>query len=388
MANADRQLRRLQFLLNGERLPPSEANADGLHDQLLTAIDANDAGRFKEVANELGQRKIKPESDWCHDDYLLFLLLLGKERFHCPLPFLAQVMDARRKNVNSLPRKMDEVFGAIERGEFGIDGEFGFLKIPFLHLTGKLQLGPADAKKAIQELSAPGLLEQMPPFLKMLTVRAHDLVLLERQPVAAETVAQLIQGLEKHAQEFSLRNWWRVLSALPGKFLWTAVAAIIGLGVIPVLFGIGKGILDRGGAKEARLRPEMIEIVGVREAGLEFPTEVVPIVRSLSQPVGTKMRSLVLSVESAPLVTPTPAFVVEVSHPDKSIRAAFAFVQEIRGGITTFTIVPVQKDGGHFRALLPPLESGGALKFVVEMEIDEDQNVGNIGRRLVLRPLE
>lgn len=133
------------MLLDGDQSALIGSTGGGLHEQLLTSISRSDAVRFKELGEEIGQRRITTESDWCHDDYLLFLLLLGKEKFSYPLRFLTQVMEVRRKNANPVPRKVDEVFAALDRQEFGIDGEFGFLKIPFLYLVGRLRVGPAEA---------------------------------------------------------------------------------------------------------------------------------------------------------------------------------------------------------------------------------------------------
>src|SRR6266700_330449 len=212
LSKADRQLKQLELLLNGESLPAIESKAQGIREELLSAISANRPAQFRESAAKIGQRKISPESDWCRDDYLLFLLLLGNQKFGRPLTFLPAVIEARRQNTNPVPQKINEVFAALERGESGIDGEFGFLKIPLLHLIGTLRLGPTDARKAIQAMSVPGLLDQMSPFLKLLTQKAYDLVLMERQPLATETTAQLIEGIEAHAKDFSLRHWWRVIA--------------------------------------------------------------------------------------------------------------------------------------------------------------------------------
>ena len=388
MADADLQLKRLQGLLDGERPALSGSAGGGLHGQLLTAIAGNDAARFKELGNELGQRKINPESDWCHDDYLLFLLLLGKEKFRCPLPFLAQVMDARRKNANPVPRKINEVFAALDREEFGVDGEFGFLKIPFLHLVGKLRVGPVEAKKALQAMSAPGLLDQMSPFLKLLTTKAHDLVLIERQPLPTETTTQLIEGFEAHAKELSLRHLWRVLTALPGRFVFAVIAGILGLGLIPVLFGVGKELVAVYYPGEARTRPATVAVSGFHEAGAELPAEALILAKALPQPVGPGKRSVVISVVATPFATATPAFVIEASHPDKPIRNAFALIQGASEGPKVFTVVPVQRDGGRFRSLLPPQPAGRTLTFLLEMEAEATEDANSVGKGIVLRPLE
>jgi len=193
MSESDQNLKRFQMLLAGEQQPGGNLGAGEIRECLLTAISSNDAAQFKENAAKIGQRKISADSDWCNDDYLLFLLLLGNDKFGRPLNFLSRVIEVRGNNPNPIPRKINEIFGALDRQEFGMDGELCFLKIPFLRLLGKLRLTGPAARKALQEMSEPKLFEQLSPFMKLLALKAYDLVLTERQPIATETTTQLIQ---------------------------------------------------------------------------------------------------------------------------------------------------------------------------------------------------
>ena len=361
----------------------------GVREELLSAIASKDSVRFKNAATEIGRRKISAGSDWCQDDYLLFLLVLGNEVFWHPLTFLRDVIEARRNNPNPIPRKINEVFADIERQEFGINGEFCFLKIPFLRLAGKLRLGPSEAGRALREMSEPGLFDQLTPFLQLLMQKAYDIVLTERQPLATETTTQLIEGFETHAKDLSLRQWWRVLAALPGRVILALIAVVAGAGVIPVLIGVGKGLVDSRSSTEARTRPTAIAVVGVREPGSDLPTEALLLAKALPRPATVPgKRPLLITVEGAPFATPTPSFVVEVSHPEKPINNAFAFTQTITGGMRPFTVVPIQRDAGRFRAILSEQPKGQRLLFVLEFEADANQDAQSVGRRIVLRPLQ
>ena len=93
-------------------------------------------------------------------------------------------------------------------------------------------------------------------------------------------------------------------------------------------------------------------------------------------------------VESAPFSSPTPAFVVEASHPEKPIRNAFAFTESAQDGLRPFTIVPVQRDAGRFRAILPEQPIGQRLCFVLEFEVGTNEATQSVGKRVVLRPLQ
>jgi len=252
LSEADPHLKRFQLFLAGESIGKTQFGEGGVREVLLSAIPENDSVRFQNTVVEIGRRKISVGSDWCQDDYLLFLLVLGNELFGHPLTFLPDVIEARRNNPNPIPRKINEVFAALERQEFGIDGEFCFLKIPFLRLAGKLRLGPSEAGRAMRAMSEPGLFDQLTPFLQLLMQKAYDLVLTERQPLATETTTQLIEGFETHAKDLSLRQWGRVVAALPGRLILALIAVVAGAGVIPVLIGVGKGLVESRSSTEVQ----------------------------------------------------------------------------------------------------------------------------------------
>jgi len=389
LAEADPHLKKFQLFLEGESIAEADFGQGGLREELLSAVISNDSVRFKNAAVEVGRRKIATGSDWCQDDYLLFLLVLGSELFGHPLTFLTDVIEARRHNPNPIPRKINEVFAALERQEFGIDGEFCFLKIPFLRLAGKLRLGPSEAGRAMRAMSEPGLFDQMTPFLQLLMQKAYDIVLTERQPLATETTAQLIEGFEAHAKDLSLRQWWHVVAALPGHTIWALIAVVVGAGLIPTLIGVGKGFVETHDSQQVGTRPTSIAVAGVREPGSDLPTEALLLAKTLppSGAVAGK-RPLLITVEGAPFATATPAFIVEVSHPDKPIHNAFAFTETATEGVRPFTVVPVQRDAGRFRAILSEQPKGQRLFFVLEFEADANEDVQSVGRSIVLRPLQ
>jgi len=389
LSEADPHLKRFQLFLAGESIPQADFGEGGIREELLSSISSNDSVRFKNAAIEIGRRKISAGSDWCQDDYLVFLLVLGNELFGHTLTFLKSVIEARGNNPNPIPRKINEVFAALEREEFGIDGEFCFLKIPFLRLAGKLRLGPSEAGRAMRAMSEPRLFDQMTPFLQLLMQSAYDIVLTERQPLATETTAQLIEGFEAHAKDLSLRQWWHVVAALPGRMIWALIAVIVGAGVMPVLIGVGKGLVEYRSSTEVRTRPTAIAVVGVREPGSDLPTEALLLAKTLPRS-GTVpgKRPLLITVEGSPFTTATPSFVVEVSHPEKPINNAFAFTETATEGVRPFTVVPVQRDAGRFRAILSEQLKGQRLLFVLEFEADANEDVQSVGRRIVLRPIQ
>ena len=387
LASLDPQLERFRKLLDGESVPPGTRDGHDARETILAAISSNNGTLFERVGAEIEARRISPESDWCHDDYLLFLLLAGNEKFGRPLKNLAPIIDARRSNNNPIPRKLNEVFAALNRQEFGIEGEFGFLKIPFLALLGKLHLTVADATKALQAMSHSLNFEQLSPFLQLLTLKAHDIILMERKPMATEDAAQLVAAFEIHARNLSLGQWRQVGWSLPGHFLAAIIISIIGLGFIPVLFGFGTGLAHRF-SSPSPLRPEALAVTDITAPQAELPPEVDDIINSRKSALGTAKDSYWLEIECAPFGDPTPAFAVEVSHSAKSIDEAFAFLEDTDKGPRPFTIVPAEKETGRVRLLIPPAPKGRRLCIIVTLRASPKESAEQLAKDIVVRPLE
>lgn len=386
---ADPDLRRIQELLDGVNVDGGNPRKNDIREQLLRSISSKDHKVFNEIGDDLAKRKIGPDSDWCHDDYLIFLLLLGNDMFGRSVSCLARVIDARRHTPNSLPQRINEVFAALYRQEFGIDGELGFLKVPFLHLTGELNIGPRDAEKVLKRVADTDLWDQFSPFLRLLTQNAHDLVLTCRTPQVAETSGELIEGFKKHASSLTLRQWWDVIWSLPGKLVLSAVGVILGLGVVAVLFGFGKGLVEKEFSAK-RERPERVSVTDASTTLSNLPAEVIVLGTVIqSAPTSPGASSVNFALTCDPFVAPTTPFVVEVSHPEKAIRRAVAFIQNSSLGERPYTVVPVQKEDGRYRLLLPELEASSQLVVLLNIEIDNAKDVVDaLKQRFVLRTLQ
>lgn len=388
IVGTDPILRKIQDLFDGKKIEDSLPSDQDIRENLLDAIASSNFDRFRDLAADVGRRKIAPDSDWCQDDFLVFLLILGRQKFGLPVPYLPKVLESRRRTPNSTPQKINEVFSSLVRQEFGVEGEFGFLKIPFLHLVGSLKIGKDEAERAIKTLSVDGLWDQLSPFFKLLAQKAYDLVLLARKPQVAETADELIEGFKKHAQDLSLRQWWYVLVSLPGRLVLSVVGVLAGLSLLTVLFGVGKGLIDRE-IKINSTWPKEIGIKSVSEAKSDLPTEARMIADSLfSHDSEAGKQSLNVVVECNEFSKPTPDFVVEVSHPEKPIKKAFAFAQESSTGERPFTVIPVQQDSSRFRVMVPELPAGEQLVIVLNFKIDPKENIASVGNRIVLRSLQ
>lgn len=385
---ADPGLESIQALLDGKRVVSGSVLENDVRVQLLLCLSAKDARKFDEIADGLANRRIDSDADWCQDDFLVFLVLVGNQMFGRAFPWLQRVIDARRRTPNSLPQRINEVFAALYRQEFSIDGELAFLKVPFLHLTGELKMGPADARKVLAGVSEIEIWNQLSPFLRVLAQKAHDLALTARAPQVAETSEELIGGFKKHASSLTLRQWWDLLLNLPGKLVVSLLMVVLGFSLITVLFGFGKGLAEKE-FNDERKRPAAIVVANFSSPPSNLPTEATVLQASLQNaPEAPGYRVLTVAITCEPFLTATPSFVIEVSHPEKAIERAIAFIQYAYSGERPFTVIPVQKDGGRYRLVLPKLESGAQLVVLVNIEIGLEESTDSMKSRFVLRSLQ
>lgn len=388
LAEEDVHLRVLKQLLDGDACNNITFVGHDVRGLLLEAIATGKQDEFKELALEIGKRKISIDSDWCHDDYLIFLLLLGNEKFGHPITFLKSVLEVRQVNANATPRKINEVFSAIDRQEYGMEGEFGFLKIPFLFLIGKLKLTTTDASKIFKELSAVIEFEKLAPFIQLLTQKAYDLLLTERQPLAIETVEQVIEGFEKHAKDLTFRQWRAVIFTLPGRILWGIAVAVVSLGLIPFLFGIGQKVVELH-STQPRSRPQRLEVADVSAVPNTLPSELQKFSKLLpNNSVGKGNHIEVVFLQCKPFAEDTPSFIVEVSNRNKAIQDIVAFAQTETSGERAFTVIPFEYDSGRIRILMPERLKGEQLCLLIAYSLSQGDDAIILGHQAILRSLQ
>lgn len=385
-AQAHSELGRFKLLLQGGPVPASASR--GLHEELLDALAARDSATFETITAKVAQRRISPDADWCRDDYLLVLLLLGEQLFAKPLPFLATLLDTRANNPNPLPRKINQVFSSLHGQDYDLGGELAYLKIPFLHLSGRLRLTANDAIEVLQAIAVPAVFKQFSPLLQLITERAYDLVLTQRTPLEAETTIQLVEAVQKHAPNLTLSQWRTIFGALRGRLIIVLLLSMAGLAVLPVLFGFGQKLAVSLRTPDVRVRPNHIGIAGWRGTG-DLPREAVMISETmLRQASLAGLSTILVTIDAQPFATATPAFAIEASHPERPIVNAFAFTRPKPESDDEFLVVPVQKDGGRFRALIPEGAAGQKFSFVLQFQTMQGELARGIAERVVLRPLQ
>ena len=383
-AKADSEMRAVYALVFGEAF--DFARDRGFpHGALLRTVAVRDQAGFLAQVAEFKSRKTSATSGWYDNDCLIFLLLLGCEQFGCDRTFLEPIMAARDQNTNPTPKRVNEIYRALRRSEHGMDGEFAFIKVTFLHLAKPITLAPADAEKVYRELTRPGLLEELSPFLQLLALRAFDIVLFQRRPKPMENFDELIKSLEGYREKASVKQALQILWAMPYKWLIAAVAALFL--ALSVLAGWTQHYFNQANTARAP-RPATLQVAAASDA----LQSGVPVVRALAQQAMVKAVSgehwTAVAFESSHFASASPKFSVEASTQTGTIVAGYALLTTTVDGGLAQTIVPLQLGAHSVRIFLPPSEPGSYLVFVLIIKTDIPMDAAKLAATISLRPLD
>ena len=361
IAKDDKCLSAVVELLNGKNIGLSENDALDVRSKLLLAVSHGKESDFLKIGKSISNRTISADADWCHDDFLLFLLILGNQKFGRPFDFIERVVEARRNNTNPLAQKINEVFSALYRQDFAISGELGFLKIPFLQLVGSTHLDASEAKVAFDALSDSDVIEQFSPFFKVMAVKAYDFILFSRSNFEIETATQLVSLVRREADNLSLKNLWDIILCLPLKL----IASII---IILLFFSVSlySGVIwIKSAYKEYSYNS--IGNISILSVGRQFD-DLPSGVRTVASEIMGRYKDDIFVIKSDKFTGDKKGFVAELSHTDAAISEIFAFVQESDKGIRPFTVLPFQKDGVRARFFLPESISGSQLVVITTLK--------------------
>ena len=136
-------------------------------DRASVAIIANDEAAFAKVVEELQRRKIKADADWVLDDFLLFVLLVGSNKFRNGNQLCKAIIGERRPT-NELDIAFNDALRSLSNDAFAIEGAFSFAKLVFCDLVGRLRIDRSVARTVYDELTKQGLLHELATFPRLL----------------------------------------------------------------------------------------------------------------------------------------------------------------------------------------------------------------------------
>lgn len=353
---ADAELRPVMALIFEQPIR-TESYAPFPHAELLRAVAEKNGADFLGQFEGYARRPASEGSGWYENDCLVFLLLLGCYRFDVDPAGCAKLLEARERNTNPVAKQVNEVFRQLSRHDLSLETPFGFFKLPLLKLSGKLRLTNDGATRVYSELTQPGLLGQLPPFLQMLAYRAYDLVFTARLPQTYENFEEIMRAVEKAKATMTVGQIGRLLWALPYK---SAIAVIVfTVSVGSFWFGFGRKAQTEFTAE--RVQPAFLQVVG-RQDATTFPEEAVRQLAAAA--VAARPQSRGVALVSSTWAKATPRFSAEATVAAEMVGAQAWLVSPGDGG-ESLTILPVQVYRQSARAFVASAPANSRLVFVL-----------------------
>jgi hypothetical protein len=381
-AKADTEMRAVYAFLFDEPFDFTSETAFP-HADLLRAVASGDTDAFTREVASYQKRRTSESSGWYENDSLVFLLLVGCERFGVATQFLDPILTARERNTNPIPKQVNEVFRALTRKDHGMDSPFSFIKLPLLHLAGQLDLSSEAALKVYRELTQAGNIGQLSPFLQLLALRAYDLVLSERRPHPFENFDALVKALESYREHTSPRQAFNLLWALPYKW-WIGLISLVAL-ALSFTFGLGQRASE---SVASRQRPAGLQaLVHVDATNHELPA-VRGLARQFLSSGPTNEPCLAVAVQTSHLRITAGKFSLEASTSVGTVLGAQAWlIHPTEGGVVQ-SLLPTQHGPRAARAFAASGDADDYLIMVLFVQPSQTMTADQVAATIVLRTLD
>jgi hypothetical protein len=348
----------------GESIPGNTTRA-----KLFEALRKNDLQHFNATLEDLERRKLSPDSDWIGDDCVVFLLLLSISKFGVGGTFADKLLQCRGKTTHPQVQRINHAFDAIRRGEFAMEGEFAFIKCVYRTLAETWTPVEADCVKLYKQLIKPGFVEQLDPFLRLLGIRAFDILMecrsMTEQP---DSWKQVLQKLQDDGAKLSLAQFIGLL-----RHLRLGVVVAI-LTAFAAAFGAGR---TWSWWTLQSHSPDRIAPSGALAVHIHFANDTngwsAPFAHYLDTTGAqfTNLKPIIFFADCAPFASPTEQFTVIGSLLSSSNVNALCFVTHPMSAATSIISVEVSCRGNELSAVIPPLEAGDQLRFIVRGLVKE-----------------
>jgi hypothetical protein len=204
-------------LILGEDCPDSTPTT--VSDRGAQAIVTDDKSAFESAVEELESRKVRTDSDWVLDDFLLFVLLVGAKKFNVGDELCKSMLSPRRPT-NELDTKFNNVMRSLSQDALAIEGAFSFAKLVFADLTGQATIDNSVARTVYGELTATNL-EDLATLPRLLAYRAFDILLSNRVEDELNTVDAIASAIQSRSENMSIGDWLKIgLAMRPGVLMW------------------------------------------------------------------------------------------------------------------------------------------------------------------------
>lgn len=228
--------------------PDEVSETDAIYYTSIKAIKRNAKADFDTQYAKISKRKVSENSaaPFVHDDFLIFTLVIGVQKFECDKDWLLAVIRNRAKG------KTTTTFENLLIGNFQSKANNQSLVLIFLFLLDKSKITNDQLNEAYHSLSDTKELFNN-DFIRILYYRAFDIIIQFKLPRDTDEVSRLLEfesRFKKRTKVFStiiynlfivviLFGAYKILQSLPEdkKLIVNDLNQIIGLGAIIGLSG-------------------------------------------------------------------------------------------------------------------------------------------------------
>lgn len=170
----------LSLIEDGEMSPVDEqlSEADGFYFGCLNALKRGDKTKFIEFYSDFARREPDERAPYVRDDYLLFVLLCGVDKFSADKTWLKKVLDARHCTTDECAQTID-TFKSLLRSDAENTASLTAISILYQHVLNK----PFPRNELSQLMYVNYMQSEFPfyksEFLNLSALRATDLLILK-----------------------------------------------------------------------------------------------------------------------------------------------------------------------------------------------------------------
>ena len=191
-------------------------NANEISNIAFYALQKNEQRLFSDLYEDVIRRKPKPESEWVHNDVLLFALTLGVRKFRLNKNWLEEVLKIRLEHSQDDSKLVAQTYIDITKENLESTNNYQPLMIVMKYFLD-IPLGDLDyTNSAYIKLTQQDFPHSKVTFLNLICLKALDTIILskglvdlERQKIVDEFILQFKKRITQIATVF-----WLILVTL------------------------------------------------------------------------------------------------------------------------------------------------------------------------------
>jgi hypothetical protein len=192
----------------------STSNANEISKQAFYALQNNDKALFSELYQEIARRKPNPESEWLHNDVLLFILTLGVKNFDLNKKWLDEVLNLRIEHSQDESKLITQTYIDILKGNLENNSNHQPLMIVLKYFLG-FSLGDEDYVNSIyKELTQNLFPYSKAAFVNLINLKALDVIVLSKGLIDLDRqkdIEGFIVHFNNRITQFATAIWWAVI---------------------------------------------------------------------------------------------------------------------------------------------------------------------------------